>query len=58
MAMHLHVGKMLSNDAHINYYQKRQCTDMYKQLATGMGMLCGEKMLTNDAHINYYQKRQ
>jgi hypothetical protein len=31
-------GKMLSNDTHIIYYQKRQCTDMYKQLMAGMGM--------------------
>jgi hypothetical protein len=58
MAMHLYVGKILSNDAHIIYYQKRQCADMYKQLVTGMNApVCGEKMLTNDAHIIYYQKR-
>jgi hypothetical protein len=36
MGMH---QKMLSNDAHIIYYQKRQCTDMYmEQLMAGMGM--------------------
>jgi hypothetical protein len=46
---------------HIIYYQKRQCTDMYKQLVAGMGMhqYVGKKCLTNDdTHIIYYQKRQ
>jgi hypothetical protein len=62
----LECGKtLLSNDAHITFYQKRQCTHMYKHihLLPDMAMsLCVGKytlpIVWEDGLVLFYQKRQ
>jgi hypothetical protein len=57
--------KLLSNDAHIIFYQKRQCTHMYKHIHflpdMAMSQCVGKYTLPivwEDGLVLFYQKRQ